>query len=338
MLTKALKEGSVIHGEKYDYRVTKILDVDGQGYTYKTMATDKANPEAEEQPMVVREQMMSRCCDRGEDGMTVVYEEDVAPTVESCLDSFIFACQERQKISKACRSVVDVKETFHANNTYYYAVEFLEGETFGEYVEKMGGRLTFNQAREALLPIFEALRTMHRHQALHTNITPKNVRFRVKGDHHEPVLYNLYSSLHFTDNGMQRWTLPSMNCEPGFAPPEQYREIKHFMPQVDIFSLAALIVYAFSGKRLPESPKLTEKDIRESIPSDIPDHAVLALLNALDPDMSKRTGTVTMFREEMDAFFSVNVGGNITRRNGLPAASTLPRMSFWERILAKLHI
>ena len=340
LITKALKEGAVIHGEKYDYRVLETLNVDGQGYTYKTIATDKGNPDAAEMPMVVREQMMARCSDRGPDGMTVVYPEDIAPTVERCLESFIVASQECLKISKASSGIVDMAECFHANNTYYYAVEYLAGETFGEYVKRMGGRLSFEQTREALSPIFDAVRTMHRHHALHTHIYPDNVRFRIESASRVPVLCNLYSSRHFSDTGMQRWILPTMNCETGFAPPEQYREIDHFVPQVDIYALAAMMVFALSGRYLPDSRTVTENDIRALIPSETPENVTLALLKALDSDLSKRTGTVTKFREDLEAFLSVNYPGHKSGRaagNGNTDDSPM-HTSLWQRIRSFLRL
>lgn len=340
MISKALKEGTVIHGGKYDYRVLKLINVDGQGYTYKTMATDKMKPGTPEFPMVVREQMMSRCTDRGPDGMTVVYPEDVAPTVESCLESFIVASQERQKISAASPWIVDVVECFHANNTYYYTVECLMGETFEEYVNSMGGRLTYEQTRAVLSPIFDAVRTMHRHQTLHTHIYPHNIRFRIEPTRRVPVLYNLYSSLHFSDNGMQCWTLPAMNCETGFAPPEQYREIDHFAPQVDIYALASMMIYALSGQTLPDSRVITEKDIRAAIPPETPENVTLALLNALDPDLSKRTGTVTRFREDLGSFLSISYLGQESGHSGSESntASTAGRPTLWQRIRSILGL
>lgn len=300
--SKSLPISTVITGIKHTYRVDSILCQDGQGFAYKAYTTVERDGQTVEIPVVVREQMMVRCSNRGADGITVVTPEEVAPTVESCLDSFIFSSIEREKISRQSPWVIDVIETFAANGTYYYAVEFLDGETFEEYVENMGGKLTFEQARRALSPIFDAVKTLHRFRALHTDIHPGHVRFVRRGNEKVPVLFSLYASLHFSDKGIQRWTLPMMKCKTGFAPPEQYHDIDHFAPQIDIFALASMVVYALSGKRLPDSRKVDESVIRSTLPSTLPENVVQGLLNALDPDRYRRTATITKFREDLGTF------------------------------------
>lgn len=304
MLSKALLKGTVIKGAKQTYQVESVLQADGQGYTYLTTTPVIRNGKPAEIKTVVREHMMMRCSSRGDDGITVITPEDIAPTVESCLESFIFASLEREKISRACPWVINVIENFEANGTYYYAVEYIDGESLEEYVEHMGGRLTWEQTHAILSPIFEAVRTIHRFHALHTSIHPGHVRLATRGDSKVPVLFSLYSSLHFSDTGLQRWTFPLMRCAEGYAPPEQYFEIDHFAPQIDIYALASMMVYVLSGKRLPDSRKVTEEEIRRILPPELPDQIVLALLNALDPDMSKRTATVTKFREDLGSFLT----------------------------------
>ncbi|MDE6378369.1 MAG: serine/threonine-protein kinase, partial [Duncaniella sp.] len=304
MLSKALPIGTVIKGEKFSYEIVSVLQADGQGYTYRTNTPIMRNGKPEVLATVLREHMMMRCSSRGDDGVSVVTPEDIAPTVDSCLDSFIFASQERLKISKACPWIINVLETFSANNTYYYAVEYVDGESLEEYVENKGGKLNWEQTHTILSPIFEAVRTLHRFHTLHTSIHPDHVRLAKRGERKVPILFSLYSSLHFSDTGLQRWTFPLMKCTEGFAPPEQYMEIDHFAPQIDIYALAAMMVFVLSGKRLPDSRKLSEEQIRQILPPELPDNVVLALLNALDPDMSKRTATVTKFREELGSFLS----------------------------------
>ena len=319
MQSKALPAGSVIKGLKHTYKIESILQSDGQGFTYRTLTPVERNGKTEMVFTVLREHILTRCSGRGADGITVETPEDIIPTVESCLDSFIFSSQEREKISKASPWVINVIETFKANNTYYYAVEFLGGETLYEYVERMGGRLTYEQTREVLSPIFDAVRTMHRFRALHTNIHPGHIRFKSsQSKQNVPILFSLYSSLHFSDTGIQRWTLPLMTCATSYAPPEQYFEIDHFAPQIDIYALASTMVYALSGKALPDSRHITEEDIRALIPADVPENVTLALINALDPDMSKRTATITKFREELGYFLSLQ---EPHQRNGLETSN-----------------
>ena len=97
------------------------------------------------------------------------------------------------------------------------------------------------------------------------------------------MLFSLYATMHFSDRGVMRWALPPMTCEEGFAPPEQYNAIDHFCPQIDIYALASMVVFCLSGNILPDSRKLTEEMVRETLPPTIPETIVSALLNALYP-------------------------------------------------------
>lgn len=114
---KSLAPGTVIKGVKHSYRVVGVLRSDGQGFTYKTVVSVCRSGSVVEVPVVVREHMMVRCSSRGADGMTVITPDDIAPTVNSCLEAFIRACRERINLSRGCPWIINVIETFHANNT-----------------------------------------------------------------------------------------------------------------------------------------------------------------------------------------------------------------------------
>lgn len=302
MSDKALAPGTVIRGGKYSYKVESLLRSDGQGYTYKTVATVGSRVHEKNVYMVVREHMMSYCSQRGDDGVEVVTPDDIAPTVASCLKAFERVSLERAKVAAECPWLISVIETFPANNTYYYVVEFLDGQTFGEYIQANGGRLTYEQARVILGPVFDAVHTLHNHHVLHTDIHPGHIRIVKKGRGFAPVLFSLYSTLHFGDKGLQEWSLPAMNCKVGYAPPEQYGHMDHFYPQTDVYALAATLVYALSGRSLPDSRSITAQTVRAILPPTLPETLVSAIVSALNPDLLQRTSSVTDFREELLEF------------------------------------
>ncbi len=336
---KSLAPGTVIKGVKHSYRVVGVLRSDGQGFTYKTVVSVCRSGSVVEVPVVVREQMMVRCSSRGADGMTVITPDDIAPTVNSCLEAFIRACRERINLSRGCPWIINVIETFHANNTYYYVVEYLDGDTLEEYVRDMGGRLTFEQTRKVLSPIFDAVIALHNHRAVHADIHPRHVRFVKREREKIPVLFSLYATMHFSDRGVMRWALPPMTCEEGFAPPEQYNAIDHFCPQIDIYALASMVVFCLSGNILPDSRKLTEEMVRETLPPTIPETIVSALLNALHPDQSVRTLTVPKFREELGAFQRSALSQARTLIDEMSQDKKTPRwLKYMRRFCAKSRI
>lgn len=303
MPEKALAPGTVIRGEKHTYKVVSLLRSDGQGYTYKAAVKVGTGSHVREVFMVIREHMMARCSYRASDGVTVETPEDIAPTVAGCLEAFVKASRERAKVTADSPWLIGVIETFAANNTYYYVVEYLDGQTLREYVESHGGHLSIEDAQRVLSPIFDAVRTLHRYHVMHTDIHPGHIRLVRTGKGLTPVLFSLYSTLHFSDDGLQEWVLPAMNCEEGYAPPEQYGAIDHFYPQTDVYAVAATLVYALSGRSLPDSRTVTQEVIRDTLPPALPETLTQAIINALDPDVTQRTSSISNFREELREFF-----------------------------------
>lgn len=334
MPEKALAPGTVIQGVKHSYKVVDLLRSDGQGYAYKAVVRIGAPGHEKDTFMVVREHMMARCSYRGDDGMTVVTPDDIAPTVANCREAFMQVSRERAKIAADCPWLIGVMETFAANGTYYYVAEFLDGQTLREYVQTHGGRLTYDQARAVLSPVLDAVLTLHRNHVMHTDIHPGHIRFVRNGKGVSPVLFSLYSTLHFGDKGLQEWSLPAMNCEEGYAPPEQYGHIDHFYPQTDVYAVAATLVYALSGKSLPDSRTITEQIIRDTLPSALPESLVQALIGALDPDPLQRTASITKFREDLLEFRRVYSDADIRRKSDDASGSddSLSRIGVAERV------
>ena len=92
-------------------------------------------------------------------------------------------------------------------------------------------------------------------------------------------------------------------CIRDSAPPEQYGAIDHFYPQTDVYAMAATLVYALSGRSLPDSRTITEEVIRDTLPPALPETLAQAIINALEPDVKQRTSSISNFREELREFF-----------------------------------
>lgn len=135
------------------------------------------------------------------------------------------------------------------------------------------------------------------------------------------------------DDNMQTWAMSAPHCTEGYAPPEQYTTISNFYPQTDIYALAATLVFALTGRHLPDSRTLDEQEIRAFLPPAFPETYVQALIHALRPDINDRTESISDFREDLVAFY----GG--TRREQTDEDNdydTDSRPPLYKRILAWL--
>lgn len=340
-IEKALPVGAMLHGALSDYEIIGCIAQDGFGILYKAKGVrrtpdrqSRKGSKAVDDYFVIREFFMYRCSDRGDDGCTVVTPEDIRPTVDNFKDAFYIASRSCAQVSVGNPNIINVIENVSQYDTYYYIVEYLDGETLEDYIQRVGPRSIY-ESREMLTPIFQAVRHLHRSHIMHTDIYPRHVRFVNSGGKRVPVLFSLYASRHFDDEGAPIWPTAIVVCRTGYAPPEQYHNLDHFSPQADIYALAAMIVFVLSGKHLPDSRTVTEKDIRATLPPALPETMIGTLLHALQPDYACRPASVSSFMDELVEFYDENAKyvPHDERRHSLhDDASDEGSLSVWSRL------
>lgn len=311
--------GTLIHGEVYDYEIIYHKSQDGFGILYAAKVkgrNGKPDPVKPKDKMVMmREFFMNRCSTREEDGCTVSTPDDIIPTVRNFYEAFKFAsyhCLEATK--NAGEGIIHVKEVVDQYNTSYYIVEFLNGTPLDEYI-KLNGPISAMKAYNLMKPIFADLRHLHTFRIMHADIFPHHFRIMNEDGQERLLLYSLYASKHFDDNNLPVITTPILVCRKGYAPPEQYNIIESFIPQLDIYAIAAVMVFMLSGKELPDSRSLTEKIIRETLPPTLPETLTSALIRALDPNISNRHTSIISFERDLTEYFESDIQGGKTKHS-----------------------
>ncbi len=151
-------------------------------------------------------------------------------------------------------SIVSVKDCFAENGTAYIIMEYLEGEDFGAYLRRKGGKLPANQVFDMMKPIIEALALIHKDNngLIHRDISPDNIRITKK------------SKVKLMDFGAARETEEekslSVVLKPGYAPEEQYRTRGKQGPWTDVYGLCATMYRAIVGKKPIESLERIAED------------------------------------------------------------------------------
>ena len=157
------------------------------------------------------------------------------------------------------RSIVQIYRFFRAHGTGYIAMEYVEGQTFSDW---LAGREPLSEAelREILLPLLDGLEEVHRSGVMHRDIKPGNIIMRAEDD--SPVLL---------DFGAARQTVMAKSrsvtaiLTPGYAPVEQYSEKGRQGPWTDIYALGALCYRALTGKVPEESSNRILEDSLEPL-------------------------------------------------------------------------
>ena len=279
-----LKPGTLLRHSAY--RVEKTLGFGGFGITY--LATDLNL----DRLVAIKEFFPQDLCHREGDTSAVVSvaTANAPDTVEKLKAKFI---KEAKNIAKLDHpGIIKIHSAFEENNTAYYVMDFIEGQTLFERVET-DGPLPTEDALEIITAVGEALEYIHSHNINHLDVKPENIMLRHSDG--KPILIDFGLSKHYDKRGKQTTNTLS-GLSHGYAPIEQYNVegIKEFSPQTDVYSLAATLYYALSGT-VP--PNATDIIINEGLdfPDDFPQQLVPAISRGMASTAKSRYSTAGQF-------------------------------------------
>ena len=160
--------------------------------------------------------------------------------------------REAENLSKLqCPHIVKVLESFEANNTAYYAMEYLEGGSLDDYI-KLHGALNEGVTVKLAKQIGYALMYMHEHRMLHLDLKPSNVMLRFTGD---AVLIDFGLSKQFDKKGVPETSTSLGGGTPGYAPLEQtnYQRGDALPVTMDVYAFGATMYKMLTGECPPNA-------------------------------------------------------------------------------------
>lgn len=141
--------------------------------------------------------------------------------------------------------IVDVRDFFEQNGTAYIVMDYLEGETLKDHLNR--GTIDADQMFTLMQPIMDALELVHAEHVIHRDISPDNIMLRSDGT----LCLMDFGAAHDMDYSDQRTV--SMVLKSGYAPEEQYRAKGELGPWTDIYALCATMYRAITGIAPDES-------------------------------------------------------------------------------------
>jgi len=151
-------------------------------------------------------------------------------------------------------NVIRVLNFFRANDTVYMVMEYEQGRTLQEFIQKHQGHISERFIRGVFTRMLNGLREVHSHKLLHLDLKPSNVYLR---SDNTPVLI---------DFGAARQTLLSDQpmlkpmYTPGFASPEHYGSRVDLGPWSDIYSVGASMYACLAGVAPQSADNRLKKD------------------------------------------------------------------------------
>ena len=285
-------------GEKRVYTIEKPLGQGGFGITY--LATRKIGNI--DQVFAIKEFFVKGQCWREEGNPRMMFPEAVEAKqdVKEWLHEFENEAELLNQTCKQTPNIVQVNEVFRANDTAYYVMEYLEGGSLRDVVKQQGA-LQEKVALSYILPVVKAVHMLHtmKQPLLHCDIKHDNIMLRKHVDGViEPVLIDFGESRHFNEKGDLTTTHTTAGCSRGFAPMEQYLEVTTFIPQVDVYALAATMYYAVTGDEPPFADDVTETRVLGKLPIGLSDSLKKAIVHGMQKDKDQRTrDTRTLYKE-----------------------------------------
>lgn len=190
-------------------------------------------------------------------------------------------------------NIVRVYSFFEENNTAYYVMEFIEGESLGDMLKRRGS-LPETEALGYIRQVADALRYVHSKNRLHLDIKPGNIMIDKTGN---AILIDFGASKHYDEGtGENTTTMQGLNT-PGYAPYEQTVEgVTDFKPASDIYALGATLYKVLTGVTPPNSGLIAiNKATIVPLPECISDATKNATMSALQLHEEERPQSVDAF-------------------------------------------
>lgn len=245
--TYCLTNGTLLHGRSYDYKIVQTLGQGSFGITYLAVVQMRGELGSIDATVYVaiKEFFMHEI--NGREGSTVT-SGSKAGVYDKYKGKFI---KEAINLSKLHHdNIIRVVEEFEANNTVYYAMEYVDGGSLDDLIKKCDG-LSENETLKYALQIGEALCYMHNKQMLHLDLKPSNVML------HEgkAILIDFGLSKQFDEDGNPESSTTIGGGTAGYAPLEQtnYKgEKKDGLPvTMDIYAFGATMFKMLTGHKPP---------------------------------------------------------------------------------------
>ncbi len=234
-VSRSLDSGTVIH---HRYQILQELGAGGFGITYQVwdLKEDCIAAMKEFMPQDVSNRRTDKISIEAKPGQRENYERFQKKFLDEA--QLIYQFQNHPNI-------VQVRHLFRENNTAYYVMEYLEGKDFGKILKQQGSQMSWEQMKPMISQVVNALSAVHKTGLVHCDISPDNLF--VLGD----------GTVKLIDFGATKNYVkgPSsiIYLKGKFAPPEQQITSGKLGPWTDIYALAVVIYFAYTGKMPPSS-------------------------------------------------------------------------------------
>lgn len=281
--------GTLLRGGSY--KIEKVLGQGSFGITYLAEHTNLGRKVA------IKEFFMKELNSRGEDG-SITGMTDGSLSQNYCVKFQ----KEAINLSRLDHpNIVRVTDSFSENGTFYYVMDFIEGQNLNDYIKSH--YIDEAEAVSIIKSVADALIYMHEEKhMLHLDLKPGNV-MRSNSDGHI-FLIDFGLSKHFSEDGQPETSTTIGLGTAGYAPIEQGNKAKNgeFRPTIDVYALGATFYKLLTRETPPPASdlvsddELLENNLRAKGVSEV---YVNVISEAMCPNVRKRIQNIQSFKDKL---------------------------------------
>ena len=281
--------GTLLRGGSY--KIEKVLGQGSFGITYLAEHTNLARKVA------IKEFFMKELNSRGEDG-SITGMTDGSLSQNYCVKFQ----KEAINLSRLDHpNIVRVTDSFSENGTFYYVMDYIEGQNLNDYVKSH--QVDEAEATSIIKSVADALIYMHEEKhMLHLDLKPGNVMRRNSDGHIFLIDFGL--SKHFSEDGQPETSTTIGLGTAGYAPIEQGNRAKNgeFRPTIDVYALGATFYKLLTRETPPPASDLVSDDelLEDNLHAKgVSEGYVKVISEAMCPNVRKRTQTIQSFKDKL---------------------------------------
>lgn len=180
------------------------------------------------------------------------YEGEAEEFFKSGLEKFINEARTLARFG-SYDSVVSTRDFFYENNTGYIVMDYIDGVTVRELIEKEG-KMKPERVLALMKPVLYAMSAIHEAGLLHRDIAPDNLILRSNGS---LVLIDFGTARFLNDDEEKTMTI---YYKSGYSASEQYAPDMEKGPFTDLYGICATMYYMLTGIKPQESIQRILKD------------------------------------------------------------------------------
>lgn len=264
-----LRAGTRLTGR---YLAGRLLGFNGEGASYLGYDLEQRRK------VILREYMPDALAVRERDGSTVLALRGKETQYKALLSDFCDLHRTLQTMS-TYDGLVPVQDFFERNNTAYAVRDGCADTTLAERVQR-GGPIEWERLKSSLAAPFAVAEALHAMGIYHRGVSPETILARTDGG------FRLGGFCIAAARTAQSELTTELFA--GYSPPELYSPTGWQGAWTDVYSFAAVICFALTGKRPPEALDSMRRMTPPKIPAEVRD----ALNAALLPQAERRIQTI----------------------------------------------